>query len=454
MIDRPGPACLLLATLAEQLAAREDLRGEAFLAEVAAQCRQPLRVMVAGYVSAGKSTLVNALLGRESAAVARRETTAEVTWYRHPALAGQRPAGGHRAVELRFPLADRLVLIDSPGLNTESAAERSTLKLLDPDDDAGGTAAALVYLVVGEPAAEDVRRLAEFAALGPGDLGNVVLVGGKAETVSETAIKESAERRETVEEAAAKTERRLLIRRAGVRPVAVSQQLAMVARCGRVRQEHVDLVRVIVGDPELRRFAANGWDQLSRAWAERGCSDAQLAPLRALLPSLGWLAAELPSGAALDVASLTACCERVSRLAQLDQVLAELADDADLLTATTASERLRRWAVRRGSLRAAVIHEQLDLLWQQPEFTGFPRRRAALLLNTSLLAGVPAADRAWAIALLRGEPYVLAEPRAALVERWRRRTGSGVRGVLAADVAQLVVTTAGRQGAQGLRSSG
>ncbi|MER7178474.1 GTPase [Streptomyces hyaluromycini] len=446
MIAGPGPASEALAVLAEQLAVQENLRGEGFLADVAAQCRQPLRVMVAGYVSSGKSTLVNALLGRELAGVDRRETTAEVTWYRHPDLAGQPPLGvGHRAVETGFPLADRLVLIDSPGLNTDSGSQQATLNLLSADHDEAGTAAALVYLVVGEPAAGDVERLADFIALGSGDLGNVVLVGGKAETVSETAIKDSVERRETVEESAAKTERRLLIRKACVRSVAVSQHLAMVARCGRVRQEHVDLVRVIVGDPELRRFAENGWAQLGLVWSARGRAAEALAPLRALIPSLGWLVSELPAAGELDVASLSACCERVSRLSRLERVLAELADDADLLTVTAATERLRRWADGRGRLRAAEVREQLDRMWSGEEFEAFPRRRAALLLSTSLLADIPVADRDWAIALLRGKPYEISEPLTAVIQRWRRRTSSGTRGVLAADVAQTVVTAAVRQ---------
>ncbi|MFF4898463.1 GTPase [Streptomyces sp. NPDC001068] len=446
MIAQPGPASESLAALAESLAEQEELRGEGFLADIAAQCRQPLRVMVAGYVSSGKSTLVNALLGRELAGVDRRETTAEVTWYRHPDLAGQPPlGGGNRAVETGFPLADRLVLIDSPGLNTASGAHRSTLDLLSACHDEGGTAAALVYLVVGEPAAGDVERLADFIALGSGDLGNVVLVGGKAETVSETAIKDSVERRATIEETAAKTERRLLIRKACVRSVAVSQHLAMVARCGRVRQEHVDLVRVIVGDPELRRFAENGWAQLGPVWSARGRPAGALDPLRALIPSLGWLVSELPAGGELDVASLSACCERVSRLSRLERVLAELADDADLLTVTAATERLRRWADRRGSERATTVHERLDKLWTGAEFRTFPWRRAALMLSTSLLADIPVADRDWAIALLRGEPHDPPGPLTAVIQRWRRRTDSGTRGVLAADVARTVVTAAVRQ---------
>lgn len=50
---------------------------------IAAQLSGPLRVGVAGSVSAGKSTLVNALLGQKVAAVGRGETPHVVTWYRY-----------------------------------------------------------------------------------------------------------------------------------------------------------------------------------------------------------------------------------------------------------------------------------------------------------------------------------------------------------------------------------
>jgi ABC-type phosphate/phosphonate transport system ATPase subunit len=150
MIRRPGPASELLALACERLAEREDLRGEQALTDIAVQCRQPLRVMIAGDVSAGKSTLVNALLGQVLAEVGRAETTAYLTWYRHPTLEGDRlPSGRNRVVNVMFPLADRIILLDSPGLNTTSQAQSSTLDMLSGrDHDAG--AAALVYLVSGE----------------------------------------------------------------------------------------------------------------------------------------------------------------------------------------------------------------------------------------------------------------------------------------------------------------
>ena len=47
---------------------------------------EPMRVAIAGRVKAGKSTLLNALVGEELAPTGTRECTSIVTWYRnaHP----------------------------------------------------------------------------------------------------------------------------------------------------------------------------------------------------------------------------------------------------------------------------------------------------------------------------------------------------------------------------------
>ena len=51
--------------------------------EVKNRLGEPLRVAVAGRVKAGKSTLVNALLGRRVAATDVGECTKVVAWYRY-----------------------------------------------------------------------------------------------------------------------------------------------------------------------------------------------------------------------------------------------------------------------------------------------------------------------------------------------------------------------------------
>ena len=57
--------------------------GSRVVADLARRLEEPLRVAVAGRIKAGKSTLLNALLGEEVAATDAGECTLVPTWYRH-----------------------------------------------------------------------------------------------------------------------------------------------------------------------------------------------------------------------------------------------------------------------------------------------------------------------------------------------------------------------------------
>jgi len=153
---------------------------------------EPLRVAVAGKVKAGKSTLLNALLGERLAATDAGECTLVTTWYRHGLAPGatvvlrdgRREAlplrsepggvpfdlGGHTPdavahVEVTWPLPilERLTLIDTPGVGslTTEASER-TVDLVRPEDGVPGVD-ALVYLLRHRHAA-DLELLRAFHA--------------------------------------------------------------------------------------------------------------------------------------------------------------------------------------------------------------------------------------------------------------------------------------------------
>src|SRR6476661_2968059 len=55
------------------------------LEEGARRLHEPLRIALAGAVKAGKSTLLNALVGQDIAPTDATECTRVVTWYRHGA---------------------------------------------------------------------------------------------------------------------------------------------------------------------------------------------------------------------------------------------------------------------------------------------------------------------------------------------------------------------------------
>ena len=156
--------------------------------------REPLRVAVCGQLSAGKSTLVNALIGRPVAATGRAETTEANWWFRGgrpESISVRRPGGGWAeqalgdggaaalgpvdldavdAVEVRLdsPFVDGMTVIDTPGLFSPNAerSERAQALLKDRTTRATAHADALVYVTSELPgAARDDERLREFQAL-------------------------------------------------------------------------------------------------------------------------------------------------------------------------------------------------------------------------------------------------------------------------------------------------
>lgn len=90
------------------------------LTELARRLDEPLRVAVAGRIKAGKSTLLNALVGEQLAPTDAGECTRIVTWYRdgHTYRVTARLTGGATRA-LRFQREDRAIEIDLNGLAPE-----------------------------------------------------------------------------------------------------------------------------------------------------------------------------------------------------------------------------------------------------------------------------------------------------------------------------------------------
>lgn len=149
----------------------------ASLARIRARLDGPLRVAFAGKVKAGKSTLLNALVGEQLAPTDAGECTRIVSWFQnglgygvtiHPLAGAPVPtpfsrADGGLAIDLggRDPAdIDRLVidwpsstladmtLIDTPGIASlsEDISERA-MRFLAPDDERETDADAVIYLM-------------------------------------------------------------------------------------------------------------------------------------------------------------------------------------------------------------------------------------------------------------------------------------------------------------------
>ncbi|HMJ75904.1 MAG TPA: dynamin family protein, partial [Iamia sp.] len=166
-----------------------------------ARLLSPLRVAVAGSVSSGKSTLVNALLGQRIAPVDAGECTRLVTWFRydhHQRIEVQRRDGGVTTVpfaagtripdDLGVPVDDvarlivhlsnerlrDLTIIDTPGLNTvtdeNQRATADALGLGDATREAGDSRVAMsdadaLLFLTPHVRESDVEVLEQFRAL-------------------------------------------------------------------------------------------------------------------------------------------------------------------------------------------------------------------------------------------------------------------------------------------------
>ena len=144
--------------------------------EIRERVTGPLRVAIAGRVKAGKSTMLNALVGERLAATDAGECTRVVTIYRHgdgydvtgSGLDGRErplrmaqidgswaidlggtPPGEFARIDVRWPssVLAELTLIDTPGLGSlDGETSRRSLDFLVQHDDASG-ADAVVYLM-------------------------------------------------------------------------------------------------------------------------------------------------------------------------------------------------------------------------------------------------------------------------------------------------------------------
>jgi len=161
------------------------------LADAEDRLDEPLRVAVAGRVKAGKSTLVNAMVGELIAPTDARECTRIVTWYRDGVTYRvEGVANGGERAPLRFDrdgaalgidLGDRLpeqlacievtwpssrlremTLVDTPGIDSLSLAESSrTERFLTGDGDRPTPTDAVLYLL-RHVHAGDLRFLEAF----------------------------------------------------------------------------------------------------------------------------------------------------------------------------------------------------------------------------------------------------------------------------------------------------
>jgi predicted GTPase len=283
--ERPKPLSAAIAGLCRELHPRVSEPTAVGLGEVLRRLSAPLQVAVAGRLKSGKSTLVNALIGRKVAPTAVGECTRLVTRFQYGTVDrvevvfhdGRRRAlpfeadGGipanpgagfdevsHLEAYLTNAVLRELTVIDTPGLGSlDDASVRRTQQYLgagsavdhdqlDPASrDAVVGAEAVLYVVTDTVRADDRQALASFtAATAARDAGplNVIAVLNKADMIEPASVADAGgDWRSAATIVAARQADLLKPRVAGVLPVI--GLLAETAETGRFTSADADLLR-------------------------------------------------------------------------------------------------------------------------------------------------------------------------------------------------------------------
>ncbi len=154
-----------------------DHAVSAAVTDLRTRLHEPLRIAIAGRVKAGKSTLLNALVGERLAPTDAGECTRIVTWYRnavgyeataHLRDGSERSLRFHRGeraldislddiapsevdrLEVGWPSSrlEEMILVDTPGLEgLDDRSSARTLRFLGVDDEGAGDVDAVIYLM-------------------------------------------------------------------------------------------------------------------------------------------------------------------------------------------------------------------------------------------------------------------------------------------------------------------
>ena len=190
-----GPLTTGVVTLCHDIVTRLSSDAGQQVQQISRRLHDPLRVAIAGRLKAGKSTLVNALIGRRVAPTAAGECTRVVTRFRYgpadridvvtrdgdrrslpldddgmvPARLGV-PATriAHVDVALTSDRLRDLTVVDTPGLaSTDTAGSARAEAAVGIDDDSAdevAAAEAVVYVFTQAVRADDLRALQAFHA--------------------------------------------------------------------------------------------------------------------------------------------------------------------------------------------------------------------------------------------------------------------------------------------------
>lgn len=411
----------VLAVAARLVAEAPDDSTRADAQAIVERLRGPLRVAIAGRVKAGKSTLLNALVGERLAPTDAGECTRLVTAYRRGSgyevtarmvdgtsrsLAFNR-AGGALTIELgsateadidrldvSWPTSslETVTLIDTPGLESvHDENSRRTRDFLEADSDGPGDADAVVYLM-RHAHRSDVAFLDAFMdrSVTAASPVNAVAVLSRADEIGAGRVDAMKSAARIAERYAADPQLRNLC--ATVVPLA-----GLIAETGlTLREDEAAALRTLAStDPDVLEQMLMSAEQ----FCEMSSSQLTVEWRRDLLDRLGLFGVrvaveEILIGRATTAAQLGTVLVDISGLQALRSLFRDhFAPRARVLQARSALLSLRA-LVRRLPAEASALAGGIDRDLERIEAstTQFARIRALHLLGSGLVSFASAAD--------------------------------------------------------------
>ncbi|MCB0928604.1 MAG: dynamin-like GTPase family protein [Mycolicibacterium insubricum] len=435
---------------------RDDLFAE--LDRLSWQLNQPIRIALAGTLKAGKSTLVNALVGETIAPTDATEATRIVTWFRHgptpkvtavgydgrrthlPIIRadglsfdfGALDAAAVSVLDVEWPATELIgaSIIDTPGTSSLNAdVSQRTLALLVPDD--GVPRVDAVVFLLRTLNAADIALLTQIGSLVGGSAGalGVIGVASRADEIGSGRIDAMLSARDVAARFTAEMDKTGICQAV----VPVSGLLALTARTLR-QGEFIALEKLAGVEATVLNKAMLSVDRFVR---EDDSLPVDPETRAALLDRFGMFGIRiaitlLRAGITDSVALADELLERSGLVALRDVIDQQFAQRSELLKAHTALLALRRLVSDNAFHATAAVIADIDPLladthaFEELRLLSQLRSRSTTLNDDEVaslrrIIGGSGTDAASRLGLTPDVPYD--GPRAALaaVGRWRRR---------------------------------
>ena len=435
---------------------RPDVFNE--LDRIAARLNQPIRIALAGTLKAGKSTLVNALVGENIAPTDATEATRIVTWFRHgptPKVTANH-VGGRRSnvpiarergltfdfggldpndivdLDVEWPAAELIdaTIIDTPGTSSLSRdVSARTLRLLVPDD--GVPRVDAVVFLLRTLNAADIALLKQIGELVGGSAGalGVIGVASRADEIGAGRLDAMMSANDVAKRFTTELDRTGICQAV----VPVSGLLALTART--LRQSEFAALEKLAGvDPAELNKAMLSVDRFVRADSALPV-DAQTRAQ--LLDRFGMFGirisiAVILSGVGDSVTLADELLERSGLVALRDVIDQQFAQRSELLKAHTALLSLRRFVEAHPIAATPRIIADIDPLladthaFEELRLLSQLHSRSTTLTDDEIaslrrIIGGVGTDPASRLGLTPDAPYDGPRAAFAAAQRWRRR---------------------------------